>query len=501
MKGNKMKSILKLSIFIVLIFFLSTSLLAQAPNLMWANTYGGSNKEVSRYVQQTSDGGYIIVGLTGTYGSGDQDVWLIKTDSMGNTVWTQTYGGVSRDRGFCGQQTFDGGYIIGARTASYGAGDWDFWLIKTDSIGNTQWTRTFGGIEKDGFEYVRQTTDGGFILIGGTESYGAGDEDCWLIKTDANGNITWSKTYGGQFDDGADCVQQTIDGGFIIIGFTGSYGNGDVWLIKTDAMGDTMWTKTFGGSLGDMGRHVQQTEDGGYILTCRTEIDTIGNLDGWIIKTDSLGNMLWNKTYGGLGEDELRCSQETYDGGYITSGWYTQQVGIDSDIWLIKSNEVGDTLWTKTFGGSSYEEGYAVQQTSDSGYIVAGFTGSYGAGDDDIWLLKIEPDTHMTTLPEIEAANPIDFILHQNYPNPFNPSTTIKYTLPKSEKVKIEVFNLLGQSIKTLLNNQMPSGSHEVEFNGQNLSSGIYYYKIEAGDPSTGSGQGYQEVRKMILLR
>ncbi|MCK4393021.1 hypothetical protein KAX17_08960, partial [Candidatus Bipolaricaulota bacterium] len=185
-------------------------------------------------VQQTSDGGYILFGGTGSYGAGDGDFWLIKTDAHGNKEWERTFGGSESNWGWSAQQTSDGGYILLGCTESYGAGDGDFWLIKTDAQGNKQWQKTFGGSEDDQGHSVHQTSDGGYMFLGYTESYGAGSADFWLIKTDSQGNKQWDRTFGGSEDDGSISVQQTEDGGYILLGCTSSYGAGglDFWLIK-----------------------------------------------------------------------------------------------------------------------------------------------------------------------------------------------------------------------------------------------------------------------------
>lgn len=359
-------------------------------------TYGGPGEDKGRSVQQTKDGSYIVAGYITSYynkSAGFEDVWLIRTDQNGDKLWDKTFGGPAYDEGYSAQQTKDGGYIIAGWTYSYGAGDKDIWLIKTDQDGNKLWDKTFGGPSGDEGHFVQQTSDDGYIITGGTNSYG-NSWQVWLIKTDQDGNKQWDKTFGGQEPDGGYSVQQTSDGGYIIAGYTQSYGADgiDIWLIKTDSNGNELWNKRFGGADFDWGYSVQQTSDGGYILTGDKTVGEsqphIRNVDLWLIKTDSNGNKLWDKTFGALQTDAGYSVQQTDDGGYIITG-STESYGV-IDIWLIKTDSNGNKLWDKTFGGSGWEEGNSIQQTNDGGYIIAGSTWSYGAGGSDIYLIKTD---------------------------------------------------------------------------------------------------------------
>ena len=359
---------------IVLLLALAGTVSAQQ---RWTRSYGGSNQDWGNSVQQTSDGGYIVAGFTTSFGAGNWDVYLIKTNANGDTLWTKTYGGSNQDWGNSVQQTSDGGYIIAGGTASFGAGNGDVYLIKTYANGDTLWTRTYGGTNQDFSNFVRQTLDGGYIIAGGTNTFGAGNYDFYLIKTNASGGILWTRTYGGTNWDVGCSVQQTTDGGYIVAGQTNSFGNAwQVYLIKTNATGDTLWTRTYGGTSSDEGYSVQQTSDGGYIVAGYT--DSFGNSNQvYLVKTNASGDTLWTRTCGGASWDGGYSVQQTTDGGYIVAG-YTYPFGTDPQVYLIKTNASGDTLWTRTYGGADDDWGFSVQQTSDGGYIVAGYTFSFG---------------------------------------------------------------------------------------------------------------------------
>jgi hypothetical protein len=366
---------------------------AQAPNDWWEwfKTFGGSGNDEGWSVQQTSDGGFILLGRKESFGAGGFDVWLIKTDANGNEQWEKTFGGRYSEWSSSVRQTSDGGFIIVGDTWSFGAGD--VWLIKTDANGNEQWEKTFGGRYPDRGRSVRQTSDGGFIIVGETTSFGAGWADVWLIKTDADGNKLWDRTFGGSDWDDGWSVQQTSDGGFIIVGETTSFGAGwaDVWLIKTDADGNKLWDRTFGGSDWDWGFSVQQTSDGGFIIVGETTSFGAGWADVWLIKTDADGNKLWDRTFGGSSYDYGYSVQQTSDGGFILVG-DTRSFGAGwSDVWLIKTDAKGNKQWDRTFGGSMVDRGFSVQQTSDGGFIIVGATTSFGAGDYDVLLIKSRP--------------------------------------------------------------------------------------------------------------
>jgi hypothetical protein len=370
----------------------------------WLKTFGGTDFDMGYSVQQTADSGYIVTGYTTSFGAGGYHVWLLKTDSNGNEEWNKTFGG--EGTGYSVQQTTDEGYII---TGDKYSNDtyFDVWLIKTDVSGNMMWNKTFGGTETDVGSSVQQTTDGGYIITGWTFLPDASTA-VWLIKTDDNGNKLWDKTFGGGV---GYSVQQTTDGGYIITGNTASFGAGecDVWLIKTDSNGDKVWDKTFErktllATNYNVGRSVQQTSDGGYIIAGWTGKKIYHKIDVWLIKTNSEGYKVWDRTFGGIGDQSGSSVQQTTDGGYIITGSRDIQRGPPrepehhADVLLIKTNRFGIKLWDRTFGGLGDEVGCSVQQTTDGGYIVTGYTTSFGAGG-DVLLIKTNSHGKSKTLP------------------------------------------------------------------------------------------------------
>jgi len=612
---------MKKSIFLTVLlaaFFVSAAI-ADPGDTLWTRLYGGTGSEQGFSVQQTLDGGYIMTGYFMI--NWNYDAYLVKTDAQGDTLWTRIFGGTGVEQGNSVQQTSDGGYIIAGYTTSYGAGSWDFWLVKTDASGIEEWTQTYGGSSLDWAFSVQQTHDGGYIITGSTQSYGAGSHDVWLIKTDKLGIEEWNYTFGGSEFDHGNSVLQTTDGGYIIAGITLSYGAGsyDFWLIKTDASGIEEWNYTFGGTEDDQGNTVQQTADGGYIIVGHTTSYGAGDYDVYLVKTDGSGTEEWSQTYGGIYMDIGEGVWQTSDGGYILTG-ETKSYGAGSyDVYLVKTDASGVEEWSRAYGGSNDDQGYCVQQTADGSYITVGRTKSFGAGNFDVWLLKIagetpQPDVTIEILPDnppvtvpqggsfgftgsltnniedpqvtdawtmavgpqketygpfkmrndvalepyqtrtadfnqhvanqaplgfytyiaycgeypstaidssffeveviagpsIEAGEtgwvltgsfsggeftdlPSEFALLSNYPNPFNAQTVIQYQLPASSTVKLEVYNLFGQKVATLVDGQQEAGYRSVTWEDSEAASGVYFYKLTAGD--------FTEVKRMTLLR
>ena len=414
--------------------------------------YGGSHYDYVRNIQQTTDGGYIVAGssfssangdVTGT-NHGNSDYWIIKLNVSGNIVWNKLVGGTGHDDAYDIQQTTDGGYIVAGYSTSSASGDvtgtnhgaTDFWVVKLDALGNIVWNKLLGGTWNEETYDVQQTTDGGYIVAGYSYSSASGDVtgtnhgpfgsgDYWIVKLNASGNIVWNKLLGGSGHDVAYGIRQTTDGGYIIAGHSNSSNSGDVtgsnhggvdyWILKLDASGNIVWNKLLGGNVTDVGTDVQQTTDGGYIVAGYSHSSANGDVTGsnhgledyWIIKLDGLGNIVWNKLLGGTVAEIPSAIQQTTDGGYIiagsssssTSGDVTGTTNGGDDYWIVKLDGSGSIVWNKLLGGIGIENATAIHQTTGGGYIVAGISNHSSAsgdvtgtshGNNDYWIIKLD---------------------------------------------------------------------------------------------------------------
>ena len=347
-------------------------------------SFGGSYDDELYSIQRTSDAGYIATGRTKSYGENNYDLFLIKADKTGNILWQKNYGGAREDEGYSVGETADGGYIVAGRTRSYGSGMYDVWLMKVDPSGEKTWDKAFGGALDDEASSIKQTIDGGFIIVGNTKSFGSGMYDVWLLKIDQFGGKIWDKTIGGSRDDMGDSIQETRDGGFVVAGTTGSWGNGDAdaLLIKIDSNGNEQWKKTFGGPRSERnpwsrGWSAQQTADGGFAMLGSTNSFGSGGYDIWFIKTDANGDKIADKIYGGAYDEEGGYLVETREGHHILIG-STRSFGSGGfDAWLIMTDQNGEKIWDQTFGSKLDDKGYSVIQTDDGSSVFAGKTTPY----------------------------------------------------------------------------------------------------------------------------
>jgi hypothetical protein len=452
--------------------------------ITFQRTYGGEHTEKAYSVQQTIDGGYILAGRTMANSGNHNDVYLIKTDAYGDTVWTRSYGDTTYEAGYSVRQTADSGFVV-VGYFLLDSGSKDVYVLRTNSNGDTLWTRTYGGPEYDRGYSGQETFDDGFIITGSTSSYGAGGRDVYVVRTDALGETLWTRTYGGPDDDFGCAMQQTADNGYIIAGHTFSYGAGeaDVYLVKTDARGDTLWTRAYGGHSNDYGRSVWQTSDGGYVIAGRTGSFGAGSSDAYLIRTNGDGNALWSVTYGGVGYDMAYSVQQTSDGGYILAGASSSFGSGGADVYLIKTDSCGDTLWTKTFGGAADDSGYSVQQTTDGGYIVAGSADPPGGAWPDVYLIKTDSLGNVAVAEPKASPTRAPALSLSCEPNPFRTRTAISLQLTADSPAELAIFDAAGRCVRTFTVNREPytvwDGKDDF---GQPLPSGAYFVRVDAGN-------------------
>ncbi len=514
----------------------------------WDYRFGGTGKEEISSFQQTTDGGYIIGGWSLSGISGDKtqplldtcpacfyagDMWIVKTDAAGNKQWDKTFGGVDYDYLSSVQQTSDGGYILGGSSLSgisgdktqLSRGDLDYWIIKTDAFGSKQWDKRFGGTSTDFFSSLHQTSDGGYILggysfsgIGGDKAqniWGVGYPDYWIVKIDSLGIKQWDKDFGGMDWDELHALKQTADGGYIFGGRSlsgiggdktqnvwGTAFDCDYWIVKTDSMGNKQWDKDFGTVNGDWLYDIQQTIDGGYILGGYTSSGISGDKtqnswgfeDYWIIKIDALGNKQWDRDYGGTDGDYFRTLVVTADSGYLFTGTSSSNMGGDktednlapSQIWIIKTDLLGNKQWDKTLlingkvhrGAGIQSEDLCYVIVNDNNGIIGGHkTQSNWNGSMDYWIIKFCDSTLTTSVTQLPDTH-FPFSI---YPNPANEYVIIVYHFKAGDEILLT--DVLGKLLSTT---KITAPALNFKLSTLNLSTGIYFLK--AGN----------EVRKFI---
>jgi len=490
-----------------------------APSIQWQKSLGGSSYDLAKSIQQTSDGGYIIAGesdstngdVTGNHGT--SDFWIVKLNVLGIIEWQKSLGGSYSDMANSIQQTSDGGYIVAGESSSINGdvtgnhGNADYWIVKLDPSGNIQWQKSLGGGNRDAANSIKQTSDGGYIIAGESNSTNGdvtgnhGNYDYWIVKLDPSGTLQWQRSLGGSLYDVANSIQQTSDGGYIVAGgsnstdgdITYNEGNEDFWIVKLNPSGVIQWERSLSGNLADRAESIQETE-GGYIVTGGSNSQnsenptTFGISNYRVAKLDSNGIMQWQKHFGGSNNDYAYSTQQTPDGGYIVAGG-AQSVDGDvignhgnNDFWIIKLNSLGSMEWQKTLGGSAFDDAYSIKLTNDGGFIIAGMTQSADGdvtgyhGNGDAWIVKLGAFLSTT---ESNIKNNITI-----YPNPAKDLVNID-NLP-SESI-ISITDAAGRKISS----KKYSGKN-VSMNTSGLINGNYIIQVE--------NQGTTILSKKIII-
>ncbi|UPT70871.1 MAG: T9SS type A sorting domain-containing protein [Flavobacterium sp. JAD_PAG50586_2] len=494
---------------LVLLFF-TFNCFAQAPSISWEKTYGGIKFENANALKKTNDGGYIIAGYstTGFGGSSNfnqmgQDWWVMKIDSLGAVIWEKTYGGTGDELLFSINPTADGGYIMSGHTGSSNGdvtsnhGMNDIWVVKIDGIGTIQWQKTIGGSNFEISGDAVQCADGGYLVCGSTRSHDgdavlnpAGfDDNSYIIKLDSFGVIQWQKFYGGTLADALKKIVEVNDG-FVLCGMTtsndinvsGNHGGFDYWIVKIDSLGNLLWQKTLGGTLNDSAMDIEKTNDDGFIVAGYS-YSTNGNItgnhgddDAWIVKLSSDGNIQWQRAYGGTNTDRASDISVTRD-GYAFAGY---SLSTDGDVtssvagyqgWVVKIDSAGNLTWNKTLGGSSSESMNGIVEIT-GGYVVAGYTSS---ANGDVTINHGQGDMWVVKLAQQDLSNnPTITIQFSVFPNPAK--SFLNLQMSKDIFIdKVTITDLTGKIIiqQTKNNNVI---------NTENLSGGIYFIHAFSGE-------------------
>jgi len=430
-------------IMIFILFSLFTISLSAQSSLMWTKVYGGTGEDYGYDIQKTTDGGYIIVGCTNSFGSGDYDVWLLKLDSFGDTLWTKTFGDSVFNKAYSVKQTYDGGYIMTGETYAEYPDYSDVYLIKTDSFGNSIWIKKHKrelNCNEIGHSVI-QTSDSGYIIVG---EFHYGNACAYYFKTNSNGDTLWTRIY---FDvTRAYHIQKTFDKGYIIGISSPSFINQS--LIKIDSIGDTLWT----GAYGTVNNYSTiQTVDSGFIF--------LG--DSFLVKTNSTGAQLWTKPYTG------KAIQQTTDNSYIIAG-------VDESIFIMKTNQNGDSLWTEHYDGSGVG---SILTTSDGGYIICGSTTNFGAGGSDIYIIKTDSLGNTVYVEEEQPEIPNIISFTANYSRN---EIIFNLSLPMTDNIKLEIYDITGRLISIPISGIYRSGNYS-----ENLTlerKGIYFYRLNTSN-------------------
>lgn len=479
----------RLQLVLWILIMMVATVSAQAPDTLWTRTFGGDDVEYPGWIEPAHDSGFVIAGRTRSFGAVNDDMYIIKLNPDGDTVWAHTYGGEDTDWANDIKRTRDGCYIVAGWSNSFSSTGSKFELMKITASGEFLWRHDYGPDTSANYGFgVCQMLDGGFLLVGDVYChtiYGY-DWDVYVIKTDENGTLLNEYQIVKGNSQHSFRAIATQDSGAIMVRGTGSFG-----MAKFNASGDTAWTRSYGS--GATCNSIIQLADGGYAAFGYRDMGYGISDQFWLMRLNSAGDSLWSRYYGGLDPDEGYCVQETYDHGFIMVGqMYPENQPFD--ISIVRADSSGNLLWSKHIGGQYEDYGWAVQCTPDNGYIILGRTRTIGGSDYDLYVIRLGPDTLIYSgVNQENNLIPNAITLGQNYPNPFNARTVIEYSLSSQSFVTIEIFDILGDKIVTLAEGIKPAGNHQAIWDASVQASGIYFYSIKVGDKV--------ETKRMLLLK
>ena len=463
---------------IVFILFMITSLFASAqPPSKFFSTYGGNGYDVGYAVKQTLDKGYIITGSTSSFGQGNTDLYLLKLDSMGQKTFEKSFGGYSNEIGKSVIQLVDSSYVMLGYTSSFGIGGYDVFLVNADKNGNLLWQKTIGGIDWDFAYCIEATSDGGFIIAGTSYSFGYGNADGYIIKTDVLGNIIWSKTYGGKKDDEFKSVIQTSDGNYALTGYTKSYNDslGDVWIFKIDLNGDSLWSQYFGGNKEDMGNGIIQNNNFDIIVSGGTKSNSIaGNSETFIATFNPLNGVLgYNYIDPSTGIEYYNSVAQGLNGKIANCGITKNPVfGYDGIIDMYFDFYVYYNFFSK--GTTMFEEFYSISKTQDKGFVTVGKTTGYNAVLEEVFLMKMDSTgNYGISIVGVKENDKIDNTI-SIYPNPVISEFTI--LIKNTFNIKDLNFKIFDISGKLIQEGDIIQPKTTIET--FNFSSGIYFVQL-----------------------
>ncbi len=464
---------------IVFVFLIISSFIVSAqPPTKFFSTYGGHGYDVGYDVKQTLDGGYIIAGSTSSFGQGNTDFYLLKLDSMGQKRFEKSFGGYNNEIARSIVQLSDSGYVMTGYTSSFGIGGYDIFLIKTDKNGNLLWQKTIGGNDWDFAYSVDTILGGGFIITGTTYSFGNGNADGYVIKTDVNGDTLWTKTYGGVKDDELKSVIQTLDGNYALTGYTKSYNDslGDIWVLKINQTGDTLWRKFYGGNKEDFGNQIIENNTNDLFIAGSTASWGAGLLDAYALKINNVGNVSHTFIDGTASNNEVYNSLAFSNRLPNNRVCFTQKevfTGYGLQTKIIELNNSLTYLNATDYGSPVTDEIYKLVATKDKGYAAVGYTEGYNAMLSNVYFLKMD-STLIGSNYSIVSVNEI-YSAHFNvFPNPCSKAIIINSSI-KLDNSDIHLIDIYGNE---LLTNKITHNFKTVIINCEDLKNGIYYLKI-----------------------
>ena len=473
---------------ILLLFFLLDTFCGFASlDTAHVYTYGGSNDDYARQIISTSDSGFIVVGTTSSFGVALTDVYIIKTDKGGARQWSHIYGTPAIEWGYAIRETYDHGFIVAGYTNQQAStSGYDMYLLKIDSIGNVEWSKNIGGPDWDFAYAIELTPDSGFILCGKTYSYSNGGSDVFIVKTNSAGDVQWQKNYGGPGDESANAMIRDRNNFYAIVGETTSYGNGgkDIWMLKVDGNGDTLWTKPYGSPSFEAGYAIDTTADGNYLTNGTSNgYSSNGTDDMILIKTNPMGNWLWTWIHGSTTMSEEGYIVKEFPNGNIFDGGVTDAYGLGKTaFYMLRNDSSGNYINGCAFGGTDFEEGYSVAVGKDNQVVFAGVSDSYGCGQYDVYLIRIDTFTFVNDyeLSISEFCDSTIGVAELNmmpesvsvFPNPTSASFQVNYlsAITAKDKFEIRITDMKG----VVVNSQPVKSFPFMMSRAEELSGGIY---------------------------